>query len=271
MSEVGELNAKYALAYPKQFAEDIGVYSSEEVASILALLPSSSALKVASYLPASLLVAMVESGQLAAAHLFADADTDDATLLLTKLPRDVCIAFVSDSTDKRVKRRLMRFLNYPPHSVGSLVSKPTLIVHLRDTIKSVQLAMQEERLHTEPSVLVVADNGAYLGVLDVWKILGASDAEQPLRELVDKVEPIFAEVEHSIAAQNNRWEERNWMPVVDHQGRVVGVLWRQNLNGEADQDRDTSSTLEQIFVGLVTDFFQVMTALINVMFGRGKL
>lgn len=272
MTMISELSRKYAEQYPEQFAQELAAYSVKEIADILSPLAGKTILKVSAHLGASQLYELVSNSLLSADQVFAGASLDEASVLLTRLPRALSLQFVAALTNKSKQRELRRYLNYPPHSVGAIATSASLQFVETDLLSGVLNDLSQFDDRFEPAVVIVDATGRYAGVLDLWKVIGTLNSKMPVSRILSEVEPLRAEFEHSTAISNDQWATRNWLPVVDHQNRLVGICRYAHLKSEhADSEMPAQMTLLGTFDSVLREAYRVLVVLLGLVLSRKQV
>lgn len=257
---MNKLNQDYASQFPEQFAARLRAGDVDEVGIVLNSLPVLAAAKVAFRLPVSLLAAISESDhRQAITHVLKQAPLDEAIALLMKLPRERVLSLVNALGGRR-RLRLLQYLNYPQHSVGAAVSHDPVILPV-DALVSDLLDVLGDNLSDDPEVIVVDQNGAYVGVVNPWRIVGS--AHTPLRQVLSRPKPLRAATSVGFAVTDPQWGDRAWLPVVDHASRVVGACRRRMLQQDRVEQTLPPVLPNQIASALVQALCQLVITLLD--------
>jgi magnesium transporter len=163
-------------------------------------------------------------------------DPADAAAILRRLDDDVDAPGLLASLPAAQRRDLETFMSYPDGSAGSLMDGAAPIFREDARTGDVEAAMRDMG-RTDDHVIVVVDaEGRLVGTLDTVRVLLA-DARVRLQDLrprqVPTVDAFAAQEEvagildtHQISA----------LPVVDIEGRPLGVLRHHELATVAEQD-----------------------------------
>jgi magnesium transporter len=136
--------------------------------------------------------------------------------LLTRLPTALGVAF-----------RLL--LGYPEQTVGAHADPQVLALAADATVGAASALVRTVDEVNHPHVYVLDSEQRLLGVVDLTVLLRA-DAEVPLHHLVRKM-PFALPARAALQAINDHqgWNESSALPVVERDGRFVGVLHRAAL------------------------------------------
>lgn len=272
MTVIGELSRKYAEQYPEQFAQELATCSVKETADILSSLTGKTILRVSAHLGATQLRELILNSLLSADKIFAGSTLDEASVLLTRLPRDLSLALVTAVTNKSKQRELRRYLNYPPHSVGAIATSASLQFLDTDLVSGIIVELSQFESQEEPAIVIVDATGKYIGVLDTWKMLPVYKSKSPVSRILSVVEPLRAEFEHSTAITDAQWATRNWLPVVDHQNRLVGICRSENLKREqVDSEMSSQMSLLGTVDSVLRQAYRVLALLLEAVLSRSKI
>lgn len=265
MAEIDPLSADFARKHPDAFAKVLGRGELPEIMRVLKQMPASLAASVAARLPPSNGNAVLLSSQERSARWLAEASYDDAISLLGRMPREHCLTVVNSMADSKRRRELLRFLRYPAHSVGALVSD--VRVRLSGDTPAAEALHELCALKTGnpgPIVVLHAD-GRYLGVLDLWLLISRDPPSGPVRDYVSHVPALLPETSLANAVLDTNWQLHNWLPVVDHEQRVLGGVSRDRIVGSTAQVRTQGGS--EIMASLGTDMMRVLATLLDRILG----
>lgn len=245
-TESGPLLDDFAARHPDAFAAQIASGSVEELVSLIGSLPAERRINILARLPGNKIDDVISAVPGFGEHWLSPAPVDQVSELLSRLPRHRRLALVEaiESPDKR--RRLKRQQQFPTHTIGNLiVDVPIRII---ETAKAVDIVRAVKELgNRDPGLLVVITaDGDYRGALDPWPLLTAARPARLANYLID-VKPLLPEMSAIDVAEDERWNEFAWLPVVDHDGQVLGRVARSRVL-KAAKDRTLDSLRRQDFV-----------------------
>jgi Mg/Co/Ni transporter MgtE len=268
---MGTLSIKFAEQFPELFALELKGLPVRDTADVLNRLPDRNVLAVMTHLESSQLEGVVAGSLLTTEQLFAESTLDQASVLLTRLPKDLALVLVNSVTNKAKQRELRRYLNYPAHSVGAVVSKPTLQYKSTDLVSTVIADLAKLDDQAEPTLLVIDSSGKYLGVLETWQLIPAMASNISVAALVSEVEPLLAEIDHTAALSNPLWQSRSWLPVVDYQHRLIGICRQVHLAQEHQLDEPAPPhVLASSVQAMVGQMFHVLLSFFDLLLNRSK-
>ncbi|MBT8102820.1 MAG: hypothetical protein KJO95_07605 [Gammaproteobacteria bacterium] len=229
MGDIDTLNADFARKHPDAFANVLVRGEDTEINTVLNRLPPAVAVMVASRLPLSRMSDFLNVHEDAVGSWLADAPINDAITLLGRIPRERCLALVNSLADRERRRRFLQYLKYPSHSVGALVTDVPLKFAADVPAEKVLADLREIDTDTTGPAVVILSEGHYLGLLDVWKLYAGEAVTGPIRNYLVAVPPLHAETPVASAISDPSWLTYSWLPVIDHERRVLGGVSRARL------------------------------------------
>lgn len=226
MTETDPVIADFAGRFPDSFARALKQGSDEQISAIVGTLPPRTIAAVAARLPATRLLALLESGQHSARSWLEAAPFDDAVMLLSRMRRERRIALIDSLEDHGLQRRLMRHQRYPTHSAGFFVEDALLRIDMDSPVSAALDELRSLDRDELPLLVVVDAAGHYAGVLKPWQLVSNRLSGRRPAELAEYIQPISPETPVVAAAAHEGWLEHNWLPVVDNKQRILGSLSR---------------------------------------------
>lgn len=263
MTDVDPLLADFASKSPGAFASTLSRGQADDIAAILQKLPPSLAAAITSRLPQARIDAIVDSGDAALADWLAESTLDDAVRLLGRLPRDRGLALVNSLQSRKRRHKLLQYLHYPPHTVGALVSDVLIRfgadTQARDVLREFR---SFETDYSRPIVILHVD-GRYLGLLDLAKLLARDPPKGRIREYTLSAPALRPEWTLSSAVQDPGWHSHNWLPVIDHEERLLGGVSRLEMFSAAERQSGNARRDNDLFTSLMTDMMVVLGDLVE--------
>jgi len=235
LTDTDALHADFARSDPAAFARILSRGDIDEIDAVLMHLSPAIAASVASRLPVPLIESLLDRNEEAMNAWLSDAPIDTAIALLSQIPREISLAVVNSLSDRVRRRRFLQYLQYPSHSVGALVTDVPL--RFRSDMAA-EAALDELRNFggedPDPAVVIRAD-ASYLGLLDIWKLLTSASVTGSVSDYVLVAPPLHAETPVASAVSDPKWHSFNWLPVVDHERRILGGVSRARLFGAMER------------------------------------
>ena len=243
----------YARRFPESFARVLGQGDDAGITELIHTLPPESIASVVSRLPAARLLALLESDRHSPETWLQDAPFDDAVMLLARMRRERRLALIESISDRARQRALLQIERFPPHSAGSLVQDVLLRIDIDRSPETVAEELRNNDDDDLPALVVVDSNGRYAGMLDPWRLMSRRYSGRQLGELIDEVQPVAPESTIVAAAAHAGWNTRNWLPVVDHRQRVLGVLSRERTLRAASKQSSGTTRSNSLLLDLAGD------------------
>lgn len=163
------------------------------------------------------------------ARLLSHADFSTAARLLRPLPSRQREQLMT-RMDAAQTVQLSRILNYPPGSVGNLVEIPVFTALEDWTVKHAQREIRKIRRRSLFDFPVVDHQHRFIGSVTLHTLLTARDNSRlgELCEAKDLVLPAYATTASIL--HHPAWEKTLSIPVIDHDGILLGLLHRAALN-----------------------------------------
>lgn len=270
MNKVDALSLQFAHDFPASFAKAIVRFGPDEVCALLNSMPNGIAAGVAARLSSNRLNTVLASGLAKPDAWLEAASFDDAVAILGLMPRERCMALVDSVENRVLRRRLRQYLSYPAHSVGSLVSG-TLVRFQHDlAIKEIFLELQSHQAQTRPPAIVIEQDGKYLGLLRLWQVTVRGLGGGVARDFAEQVSPMRPETPLVNAMHAELWRNHQWLPVVDHEQRLLGVVSQHQIIERLRQKGAAESTIQGNISMLGTQYLNIMGALLGRLLETGR-
>ncbi len=233
----------YAHKDPANFANSLEHSSTNEITEILQQLPNEIAASVLARLPPQKAENLLMENSDTHIEWIADSSLEDAKAILIRLPSNRRKSMVRKLPRKSHRMQLMRFLNYPEHSLGRYVSDRIITVPVNMATAEVIDLIRS----SAPGLPVIATNaeGQYVGLLNARRVLEGS-VDVPLRSFVDTTSPLLAETSLADAMDANPWKFHSILAVIDHEGHVLGVISREALLKSLDISPNKSKPINSV-------------------------
>lgn len=190
-------------------------------------------------------------------ELVEDLYVDDAVDMLEEMPANV-VTRVLKSARPDTRKVINQFLNYPENSVGSIMTAE--VIDLKKNM-TVQQAISKVRAASEESESIytcyVTDNRRVLeGVVTLRELLGAED-DRRVEELMstDIITALTTEDQEEAVQRIMKYDFIS-LPVVDQEGRLVGVVTVDDVMDVMEEE--ATEDIEKMAAILPTDkpYFQ---------------
>jgi magnesium transporter len=242
-SDLTAAKDQLSIASPDQIAELLPRLTDAEQAVMFRLLAKDTALYVFELLDPRQQMVLVEALTTSeAAELLEALDADDRVRLVDELPAKVATRLVAAMSPDTV-RSVTTMLNYPPDSVGRILSPAYLAVRDAATAAEALAAVRGSELRHEhlETVFVIDSSRRYRGLIRLANLLRA-DPDQTVATLVEAAD-VAARAADDAARAARRLQRRDLdaLPVLDGEGRLIGAVTVDDAMDAIDED--TTATM----------------------------
>ena len=252
----GLSNAVHALQgdlvenYPDDAARLLERQSPIEIAEILSRYPASTTAPVWERLSPDIAIRVLESlDEVQSLEVLRSIDPTRSAAMLAMRDEEIRNRFLALLPDKEANE-LRTILAYPADSAGALMDPRVMLLRSDTTVREVLARIRALRRRATRRLFVVDSENRLEGQVDIQDVATASattrleEIQRPVRAVVNSVAPREEVVE--ILEQYKLTD----LPVVDAEGRLVGVVRYRNLVAAAE---DEASVALQTMVGVSKD------------------
>ncbi len=155
--------------------------------------------------------------------------------LLSRLPDDLRESILADA-DPPIEREIRGLLSYPPDSAGSMMDPRVVVSTLEGTAQEALERLRRMRDRRVNSLYVVDRQGVYLGRVTLQEI-AIADPDQALGTLItDPPVSVLATASKSEVVETLEGHRMLALPVVDLEGRLVGLIRNETLVEAVEQE-----------------------------------
>lgn len=260
----------FAQQYPDLCARNMARGSIDEIGQLLETLPGELAASIASRLPMSRIMALCEQDGFDFQALLESASIDDATAIVALLPRERRLQLVNALSSRGRRRRLLQFLNYPANSIGALVSDSLVRVDAETSMDELLEELRQPEYEEERPAVVVEEDSHYLGLLNLWRLTIHGTDNAVVRDFAESVAPLSPGMLAANAALAEGWRHHDWLPVVDHDSRVLGVAARSRVFAYLTGDSNRVSTMQASVSDMGSVFLRTMNEFLSWLLTPGR-
>jgi len=267
MSDSDRLTLAYATRYPEKFAAEIAAAPEAERLDVLLGLTAAAAGRVTARLPAAVFRKICSEQQDQLVTWLNASSFDDAVALLVRLPRTEQRNLVDLITDRSTRRRLRQFLNFPSHSVGALAVELPMRVLAETPLRDLLVELTDLGARRELAIVLTDADGLYAGVLDIWRLALTDKVSGTAADCSRRIESIQPEMSVQNARNLRQWHRHAWLPVVDHEQRVLGVVTREQIMGTSETIHSDTEIIRESIGILCLRYFEVLAELLERLLG----
>jgi len=147
--------------------------------------------------------------------------------LISELSEDAHTELL-DSLDRVTRTEIERFLNYPENSAGRLMDK-TIEVHVNMSLDEIRTRLRESKVHSARSVYVVDEQKKLIGHLNVQELALVEPGDELKKILHHSKVAVTANAHKDDIVEFLNKTRLDSVPVVDSEGRLIGVVRYQEL------------------------------------------
>ena len=270
MSLDDQLLLQFAAEKPDEMAALLTGHELPELEALIERLPLATAAGLMACLSSWQLTGLLRTLDPAlVGRLLLVAQGNDAVALVSHLQESRYPA-VLETVPARQRRALYELLEFPTHSVASLVTKDFIRVSRATNCGDFCEQLSANKDTSPRTVLVVDDEGKYLGLLSLQAVIARKNRHLPVGEVADSVEALngFTNVRTALSAR--QWIQYSELPVVDGRHRVIGVVSRATVTRVAGDSSTVSFNLEQVFAELANAYLDVCARMLESILGKQK-
>lgn len=227
----GLLRGALMVLNPVDVANYMVDLDAEKLLLLFRVLPKDMSADVFSYMDGDqreTLVNSIGDGEITA--LIRDMFVDDAVDFLEELPANA-VKRVLKNTDPNTRSIINQFLNYPENSAGSLMTieycEVTKDMVVRDALKAIrETGVDKETVYT---LYMIDEQRRLIGYIPLHKVL-LVDEDTPLTQMLDPgILSVKTTDDQELVADMVRKYDLINMPVVDGEGRMVGIITSDDI------------------------------------------
>ena len=237
-----DLAVQFAEAYPQRAARILeellpqpssafidAVPDAQSIRILSAMLPYHAAKCIAFLSANSAAKYLVSINSRTAANILAHVSAEQADAILNALPRQRAV-------------RISMLLNYEPSMVGAWLEPEVLTLPAECRVLEAKQRLTNERYIDFHRIYVVDAGDQVVGFVRLVNLLNANDHDA----LISFVEPIANVLRASTtlhaALKHPAWEMSDYVPVIDHRGKFLGVIRFAALRAAGSKPQEESKS-----------------------------
>jgi magnesium transporter len=251
MSEFTAFDIEVAAHYPEEVARLLEHTDVKACAHYLRALPAPIAARLGAYLSSYRWLQLLHTLDAEMVEMLEQAELRDALVLLNRFPADQRAAIVNRMGDASRRRELARFLAYPDHCVGAIVKSPTAVCRQTATRSDLVEELRAHNRGNEIYAVAIDHDARYIGVVDPWQLLLKCPDDGSIAHCLERVPGLRPERIQEDVALLPIWATRTWLPVVDREQRVLGIIRHNDLRSvHAAAPLETVRLADSVYEGL---------------------
>lgn len=255
---------------PDEMAAWLGHCDLADLSDLIQDLPLDSAASLAARLPSWQLTGLMSTLDADfLAQLLTTARSDDAVALVSHINESRYPALLDAVSNER-RRTLYELLEFPTHSVASLVS--TGFIRVQDDTVCGTFSEQLSRstdTRVRP-VIVVDKQGKYRGILSLQAAYSRKNRSRPVGEVALAVAALNGLTDAATALSARQWMNYTVLPVVDGRHRVIGVVSRASLARVSGVSEALEFNFEKVVTELAAGYLETCAKVLESVLGKPK-
>ena len=237
--------------HPADIAEVLDRLDPDEARYVFERLEPEIAAEVILEVPEDRRDALLENytGKEIAEELIEHIESDDAADVIAELPEEVQVEVLANIEDSEQKQEITELLTYDESTAGGLMGKEFVKVNVGSTMLECvrQLRTHSEDIDNVYVIHVVDDHDRLVGTVALKQLL-TTPLRTPIKDVFDPdVISVQADTDGEEAARLMEKYDLVVLPVVDHQGRLVG---RITIDDVVDTIREEETEDAQKMAGM---------------------
>ncbi|MDA1370561.1 MAG: hypothetical protein O2971_07350 [Proteobacteria bacterium] len=257
----------FARKAPEDFAHAVDSAPAGEVAEILGGLPVEARATVVAHLSPGCIDTLKMEHPLYISECIANGGLEDAKAILVRLARSSRLDLVNAMPANARRRALLRFMNYPDHSIGNFVTSEVIIVP-QDSQTDTVLALIRKSRPGCP-VLLQSSKGTYAGIMDARRVIEGNSHES-IENFADEVKPLQAEMPILEAVNVDQWNTHTLLPVVDFENHILGVVDREDIVAHVSHHAPQVERARDALQSVLYLYLKVMSSMMQSLFSKGE-
>jgi len=264
MTETSRVTLAFVDTHPDSAAAEIAHVDPAAAAAFLDDMPTDTAARLLAEAPpwyGARVAAELKPDR--AASLLRAMAVSDATPILRLLP-DKNLDRVLEEMPRRSAATFRNSLNFPSWSVGAWMDRKVLNLGDNETVADAIAAFRRQKVETGTYCHVVDDEGVLVGVIDLARLMRASDSTR-LADLADReVTPIYGRSRLASVASLADWDRHDVLPVLGRKGNPVGRLHRAVLRLALDTSQgETLAPEPSLLLNIADAYARAVPALLT--------
>ena len=248
----------FARNHPRSFAVVLGTAVGEEAEAILAGLSEPELISVLAQLPQFEVKQYLDNVEDDVVLRWLEvADIDDASRLAIRLTRERCRRLIRQVQSLKRRTALGELIDVRPNTAAALAEKEYAWFSHKCTAGEALTAIRRHHEEESLPVLVLDDADRVIGLADILVLIRLADDELAIKCL-QRVPLIPSNATIQTVINQPAWRITSHLPVVDRNGRPIGLLSRQRLGDAADLRDDTAMAETNILLDISTSMVDIL-------------
>ena len=249
----------FAKEHPAQFGHVLASCPQHETSDILGMLPTASLIEVLAYAPRQVTTDYLDTQPFDSILKWIHQGSNDAVARIARrLSDSVRANLLTQVKDVKKLRVLREYVHFSTNSVAALADKNFIAYSSAMTCEEVRKCIRNLNSDEADNILIVDSQDRVLGLLDDRRIL-CSGSEEPIRSCVKRTTLLPANAPTKAAVEIDDWHRVDRLPVIDQNGRAIGMLrWKQLIEREDSRIDHSSIESQTLVMDVVNTMFDVI-------------
>ncbi len=260
MTRTSRLSEAFARNHPAEIASFLAANSAETLVETVLQLPDDAAAAVVSHLPhgtANAVLSQVADDRVG--EWLGESSVGQALNLVLRLDPTRRAGILGDLPNRALRVRLERLVVYPRRTLGALADATTVRLQAATPLHEAVSILRGQNEIEQGPVWIVDESGRFLGELDMVKVVLASRPDAQVRDCLKALSALHAESSLLAAHDDPSWLHHLSLPVVDHDGHLLGSVTRAQLTRFVAEDApETSSGIADTLASLAGQYLRFL-------------
>ena len=260
MTRTSSLSEAFARNHPAEMASFLAAGHAETLSETVLQLPDDAAASVVSHLPhgtANAVLSQVDDDRVG--QWLSESSVGQALNLVLRLDPARRPSILRDLPNRAMRVRLERLVVYPRRTLGALVDATAVRLYAATPLQEAVSILRGQNEVEHGPVWAVDESGRFLGQLDMVKVVLASRPDAQVHDCVNVMSALSAESSLLAAHDDPGWLHHLSLPVVDHDGHLLGSVTRAQLTGILAEDApEASSGIAETVVSLAAQYVRFL-------------
>ncbi len=263
---LNNLSLHFLEKHPRESAKALQDFPAAELAEYFSALPDPVTANIlACFIPADAIACLAKMEVSRAGRILEQMGVDVAARLLRSMQQEMQAGLIA-AVSPGYAHRLKSVLRYPNGTVGQYMSPNIFVVSQDMHASEIFSAARNATSELQGEIFIVDDKQHLVGLIDIKTLISADPREEVQHLMISPEPAINARTNIDYVKEHPAWQDREALPVIDHNYMFVGVLKRKVMNEvlkiTVDQDKEQTD-LPGMLMTVVEMFWEIYAGLIT--------
>ncbi len=262
-----KLLERFARIRPATVAAELEKFSMTEVLAFMDEVPMKVAGNVVAQMNSNVMVRLLDrlSGA-QIAHLICNSDPQSASAIVAHLPANRYRNLLEEATPEQ-QDMLADLMSFPANTVGLHVVPDFLRVSGDTTCAEFRKSVGASEIFKDLPIFLVSEDSRYLGMVPVFAMLLDKNQDRLMADFAEHEPAIHADAGIRSVLGLRAWYRNLVLPVVDHNGILLGAITFEALKGLTEVDNRRREVLSPATV-VVDGYLEMCADLTDALFDQ---